>query len=271
VVNLNVAVYVDYENIYKRLKDYSLHPIRDLNFFEVLSKKLKEANLNIIKFVSFSNFEDSDFSVYDQTLIRNYGVDVRHCSVDSKSSTDTELIIEVISDVYKNPQVDMFVLVSNDRDYVPLLQAIKLNSKKTYSLSTKNGFNEVVNVFADHHQYIEDLFQLEEEQENDEYPLADESIRKAKQVADMLYTSSLWSKYEDKGEKVTLKGYVSIIHKFIWKKESKADIEKYFRIANGLEYVLIDDDGGSQLFLLEGKKRNEIYPIIPEKSIEVEN
>lgn len=40
--NYNAAIYMDYENILKVLKDYGVHPIRDLDFFEVICKKIKE-------------------------------------------------------------------------------------------------------------------------------------------------------------------------------------------------------------------------------------
>jgi len=73
-----LAIYTDYENLYKRLREYSTHPIYDLNFSKVINNFFIQHEMDIIKFVAFSNFEDNDFSVADQTEIHTFGVDVRH-------------------------------------------------------------------------------------------------------------------------------------------------------------------------------------------------
>jgi hypothetical protein len=54
----NTVVYVDYENIAKLLKQYGHDPI-EIDFFRVIQKRLRTANLNIIDFIVYSNFEKS--------------------------------------------------------------------------------------------------------------------------------------------------------------------------------------------------------------------
>lgn len=248
---LNVAIYVDYDNLFKRLKEYNLHPIEDLNFFGGLKERFKQLNHNIIRYIAFANFEYDDFNIYDQTKIRNFGVDVKHCNIDGKGSADIELVVEVMNDLYRFKQIDMFVIVSNDRDFIPLIRAIKLEGKMTYSITTKNGFNPVVNVFTDFHQFIEDMFSLDHEFKLDEFgiglkseELTPEIIKKAAAVTDMFYTSKVRKRLLENNERVSLRGYAMQINKYIWKRESLQKIEKYFHAAHTLKYIELYEQNG---------------------------
>lgn len=258
----NVAIYVDYENVYKRVKEYGYHVVEDLDLFVNISEKFKSAGFNIVKYVAFANFEDRDFSVLDQTRIHNFGVDVRHCSLDGKSSTDMELVVEVMTDLYNISNIDVFVIISNDRDYIPLVSAIKSKSKTTYTISTKVGFNDMVNVFSDYHQYLEDLLLIEPEVVINDVGIpinriTEEMRNKAKEVCQMLYNSNYWKKFIDEGEPVSLRGYSTVINKNIWKKETVSRIERYFHAAHTLEFVQLYKEG-DKLFFKEGSKMTEV-------------
>lgn len=247
---VNVAIYVDYENLYKRLKDYELHPVRNLNFFKVVSDKFKESGHNVVKFISFANFEDSDFEAIDQTKIHNFGVDVRHCSLDGKSSTDSEMTVEILRDLYKDEKIEVFVIISNDRDYIPVVKAIKSEGKTTYTLTTKKGTNPIVNVFSDYHQYIEDLFQIQQPIEQIKQTVTELMLQKAKDVSSFLYNSNIYKSSIKKGELISLKGYSSQLKK-LWK-ESQTDIENYFNHAHDLGYIEIYEKDKTK-YLKEGK------------------
>ncbi|MGN7270110.1 NYN domain-containing protein [Bacillus licheniformis] len=251
-----VAIYTDYENLYKRLREYRIHPIYDLNFFKVINNFFIQHEMDIIKFVAFSNFEDSDFSVADQTEIHTFGVDVRHCSIDGKSSTDVELVIECMHDLYTIDQIDIFVIISNDRDYVPLLQKIKQKCKTVYTLSTKNGINNVVNVFSDFHLYIEDLFNITDN-DTDNKEQDDSLDQKAREVAQLLYTSDLWKDFMEHGRLVGLKGYSVSLNRHVWKREPVEKIERYFQRAAELSYVKLVNKSGKTYF-----EKGEKYDLI---------
>lgn len=252
-----VAIYTDYENLYKRLREYGPHPIYDLNFFKVINNFFEQHEMDIIKFVAFSNFEDKDFSVADQTEIHTFGVDVRHCSIAGKSSTDVELVIECMHDLYTIDKIDIFVIISNDRDYVPLLQKIKQRCKTVYTLSTKNGINNVVNVFSDFHLYIEDLFNIDSKDTESEKK--DNTLdQKAREAAFLLYTSDLWKDYfAERGQEVTLRGYCLILNRHVWKRETVEKIERYFQRANELSYVKLVTKGTKICF-----EKGEKYDLI---------
>ena len=271
---MNIAIYIDYENVCRRLRKYNVHPIDDLNFFTSVVNYFKQIDCNILKLVAYANFEDSDFSIQDQTKIHNYGVNVKHTSIDGKSSADMELVVDVLKDLYKMSVIDMFVIISNDRDYIPLIQAIKLENKKTFVLSTKNGFNEVVNVFADYHQFIEDLFEFQSRgfslTENsdskivigiDSNEITEDLDIKAKEISLLLYKSNIWQGCQTSGKPIGLNGYVDMVNLKVWKHEEKKSLIKYFHVAHTRGYVelyLSDDD--RWIYIREGKNITELFP-----------
>ncbi len=266
----NAAVYVDYENIYELLKSYGRNPF-DLNFFPVIIKKLKEKyKFKIIEFIVYSNFEKKEFQGKQQTLIQKLGIETRHSSNSGKNSSDLELTVDALRTLYKNPNVDVFVLISSDRDIIPLIKAIKYENKIAFTISTKNGFNIIVTKYTDYHEYIEDIFNLNQQNELPGESPADpdnikketdisseENIERAREVSKLLYESIVWKKNEQFGEAISLKGYVNILAKTIIR--TQAQIFDDFKLAHSLQFICIYNDPQKGLCIKEGAKRRDLY------------
>lgn len=272
----NAAIYVDYENIYELLKSYGKNPF-DIDFFPVIIKKLKnEYRFKIIEFIVYSNFEKKEFQGRHQTMIQKLGIETRHSSNSGKNCSDLELTVDALRTLYKNPNVDVFVLISSDRDIIPLIKAIKYENKIAFTISTKKGFNLVVTKYTDYHEYIEDIFHIKEEHHYEIAPedscsrelnsvvkfndngqtVTAEDIDKAKEVSKLFYGSNVWKKYEQIGEIISLKGYINILAKTVIR--NQAQLLEDFKLAHTLEYVHIYNDPKKGLCLKEGAKRHEL-------------
>ena len=274
----NAAVYVDYENIYELLKYYGKNPF-DINFFPVIINKLKdEYKFKIIEFIVYSNFEKKEFQGKQQTLIQTLGIETSHSSNSGKNCSDLELTVDALRTLYKNPNVDVFVLISSDRDVIPLIKAIKYENKIAFTISTKKGFNIIVTKYTDYHEYIEDIFQInpvaEDETtggvisrprprtEEDFGIIAAEDIERAKEVSKLFYESNVWKKSEHTGETVSLKGYINILAKTIIR--NQAQLLDDFKLAHHLQYVHIYSDPKKGMCIREGAKRAEVEDKITE-------
>jgi predicted nuclease of predicted toxin-antitoxin system len=264
VVILNVAIYVDYDNLFKRLKALGYHPIHDLDFFSELKAKFTQDNHDIVKYMAFADFMGNGLNIKDQTEIHTFGLDVLHCNVSNKNTTDSEFMLAATKDLYEMDNIDVFVLVSNDRDYVPLMRLIKEKSKKVYVLTTEKATNKVVNVFADYHQYIEDLFNLKEESKVIQLPekkedlgeISDEDQGIAGEVSKRFYESEAYSKLKE-GKKVSLDGYAQNLSRVRSLKLSKSKIKGYFIIAHELKFINIVESNGI-MYIEEGELFQEI-------------
>ena len=273
----NAAIYVDYENIYELLKFYGKNPF-DIDFFPVIIKKLKnEYRFKIIEFIVYSNFEKKEFQGRHQTMIQKLGIETRHSSNSGKNCSDLELTVDALRTLYKNPNVDVFVLISSDRDIIPLIKAIKYENKIAFTISTRKGFNIVVTKYTDYHEYIEDIFNIKDELhhyedipeegcvrdvsgivkfEDSRGTATADDIERAREVSKLFYGSNVWKKYEQIGEIISLKGYMNILAKTVIR--NQAQILEDFKLAHNLEYVHIYNDPKTGLCLKEGSKRHEL-------------
>lgn len=267
----NAAVFVDYENIFELLKRYGKNPL-EINFFPVILHKLRDKHgLNVIDFIVYSNFEKQPFYGRHQTVLQAMGLQTRHSSNNGKNSGDLELTVDALKTLFKNPTIEVFVIISSDRDIIPLIKAIKYENKTTYVLSTKNGFNQIVTQYADHHEYIEDIFNLSEKDlvEDDQKmgdwdisldysEITEQDIEEAKKISKLFYESNIWKKSEKQGVTVSLDGYISAISKTI--ERIPIQIARDFKIAHHLGYITIYKDAKNKLCLKQGEKRSELEP-----------
>lgn len=263
----NTCIYIDYENIFELLKKYGVTPMQ-IDFFEKLKKRFYESlKLNIIDFIVYGNFERTNlFDANHQTKLQSLGVQTRHTSNNGKNSGDLEMTVDALNTLHKNHIIDVFVLISSDRDIIPLIKAIKAENKITYVISTKTGFNKIVAEYADFHEYIEDIFCLSEDmiQENalaDGFNfhfnhLSNREVEQAKEVSKLLYVSKIWSHYENFGTKISLKGYSAMITGVTSRLQE--EIIDDFKVAHYLKYITLYHDPHKGICIKEGDKRYEI-------------
>ena len=198
---LNAALYVDYENIFQLMKRYGVNPL-EINFFPVILDKLKkEYDLALVECNAYGNFGRKSFEKH-QNILHNLGLQTCHTASQGKNCSDLMLTVDSLSTLYKNPHIEVFIIISSDRDMIPLLKAIKRENKITFMLTTKYGFNQAVCDCADFHEYIEDIFNLtpdmlSEEELNVEFFIKQDNLSRddlinAKEVSKLLYSSNVW-------------------------------------------------------------------------------
>ena len=73
------------------------------------------------------------------------------------------MTVDLMTSLHKNPNIDVFIVISSDRDMIPLLKAIKHENKIVCMLTTKVHSNSSVSFYAHRYEYIEDLFNLSPE------------------------------------------------------------------------------------------------------------
>lgn len=164
----NVAIYIDYENVYKTLL-YQYKNLLRLGFFEKLSKWCKNRNLRIVKIIAYCNFDNRDLmESRHQTKLQEYGVSTIHTSNRGKNYADLQITIDALNDMYINNNIDEFIIMSNDKDMSPLLNTIKLNKRKVTLLTVGDNFDFALCNVPDEHITLDDILSIEMD-ENDFY------------------------------------------------------------------------------------------------------
>lgn len=260
--------YIDFENIQELLKTYGKNPLM-IDFFQVIQDRLAVSGLKVIDFIVYGNFEKKASNGNDQTFLRAMGLQTRHASNNGKNSGDLELTVDALRDLYRNPNINIFVIISSDRDIIPLLKAIKYENKLSYVFSTRNGFNQIVAKYADFHEYLEDIFALTPSDRvninpnefeifngSDLSTLGLEKIQRAKEACRYLYASHIWTKSSILGKPVVLKGYAEAVAKTV--NRSVEEVIEDFKLAHSLQYVTLYMEPDKGMCIKEGERSEEI-------------
>ena len=153
----NIALFVDYENVYKALLPDCRNVIRD-GFFEKIRRWCDIHGGRIVKLAVYCNFDNTDLhESFHQSLLQSYGVETIHTSNQGKNYADMQIAIDALNAMYLNSNIDEFMIMSNDKDMTPLLNTIRLNKRKATVMTIGPLFNPAIRMFADDHVAYETI------------------------------------------------------------------------------------------------------------------
>ena len=162
-VKTNVAIYIDYENIHKTLLRSKTNMLRN-GFFEKLRSWCSKNKKRIVQTQVYCNFDVEDlYQSHHQTTLQNYGVETIHTSNQGKNYADLKMSIDVLTSMYSNDNIDEFIIVSNDKDMIPLLNSIRANKRNVCVITAGNSYNKSICEFVDQHVTLEEICETETE------------------------------------------------------------------------------------------------------------
>jgi uncharacterized LabA/DUF88 family protein len=130
----DLAIFIDWENIYiSTVSEYNAKP----NVSAILEKAREYGR--IVSATAYADWTDGDFRDAPPTLYSN-GISPRYISAryfpggkSSKrrtNSIDVMLAVECSDFLHNHPQVDTYVLVTGDGDFIPLVSLLRSRGKK---------------------------------------------------------------------------------------------------------------------------------------------
>lgn len=153
----NVALFIDYENVYKSLRKEYKNPIR-MGFFEKIRIWCASRRRRLVKIAVYCNFDNQDLhESYHQSLLQSFGVETIHTSNQGKNFADLQITIDVLNAMYLNDNIDEFMIMSNDKDMTPLLNTIRLNKRRVSVITTGSEYNKAICSFSDQQIAYEDV------------------------------------------------------------------------------------------------------------------
>jgi hypothetical protein len=117
---LNAMVYVNCENIFELLKVYYHKDPLEIGLFRVIQSRLAEAGFKVMDFIVYGNFEKKSTNGNQQTFLQAMGFQTCHASNNGKNSGDLELTVDALKDLYRKPNVDIFVIISRPGHHPPV-------------------------------------------------------------------------------------------------------------------------------------------------------
>jgi len=147
----NVAIFVDYDNVYWTLKNNHLHnPDHhddDKNLFLKLWEKYDPDKIRVFK--AYADFQQIEA---DLTSLQKKRIQIKHVYANGKkeehrkNSSDIELCLDAIETTYKDPNITCYVFVTADSDMIPIMSRLMFKGKRVElyyleSAISQNAYN----------------------------------------------------------------------------------------------------------------------------------
>ena len=150
----DLAIFIDWENIYiSAVTEYKSKP----NVSAILEKAREYGR--IVSATAYADWTDGDFRQAPPTLYSN-GISPRYISAryfpGGKSqkrrtnSIDVMLAVECSDFLHKHPQVDTYVLVTGDGDFIPLVSLLRSQGKNVVVIGVSEATSYHLIESADH-------------------------------------------------------------------------------------------------------------------------
>lgn len=134
----HAAIFLDYENLlYHLKKEYADPPQVNDVVMEILrslrSHFIDNLKLDVIIFKAYADFERMPNALGSLYLM---GVDTHNVlGTDHKNAADMRLCIDLMEVLYTRPDIQHYVLVAGDRDYIPIVQHLRRQARQVKAVA----------------------------------------------------------------------------------------------------------------------------------------
>lgn len=148
----NIAVFADYENVAIGVRD-AKYPSFDIEL--VLQRLLDKGNVVVKK--AYSDWDRYRTAVRQLHEAAFELIEIPHVSYSGKNSADIRLVVDALDLCYTKAHVDVFVIVSGDSDFSPLVSKLRENNKTVIGLGVKNSSSDLLIDNCDEFIFYDDL------------------------------------------------------------------------------------------------------------------
>ena len=84
-------------------------------------------------------------------------IEIPHVSYSGKNSADIRLVVDALDLCYTKSHVDLFVLITGDSDFSPLVSKLRENNKKVVGVGVKNSSSDLLIDNCDEYIFYDDV------------------------------------------------------------------------------------------------------------------
>lgn len=169
----NIAVFADFENVALGVRD-AKYPSFDIEL--VLQRLLDKGNVVVKK--AYSDWDRYRAAVRQLHEAAFELIEIPHVSYSGKNSADIRLVVDALDLCYTKAHVDVFVIISGDSDFSPLVSKLRENNKQVIGLGVKNSSSDLLIDNCDEFIYYDDLVR---EQRSQKHPAKSKKSKAAAQ------------------------------------------------------------------------------------------
>jgi uncharacterized protein (TIGR00288 family) len=148
---LQIAVFIDFENIALGLRDASV----PFEIRRVLDRLLEKGKVIVkVAYADWNRFRSHTQSLHENGIEL---IEIPRRETTGKNSADIRLVVDAMDLSWSKAHIDTFVIVSGDSDFSPLVAKLKENGKHVIGLGMKASTSLLLANSCDEFIYYEDL------------------------------------------------------------------------------------------------------------------
>jgi uncharacterized protein (TIGR00288 family) len=151
-LNRNLALFCDFENIALGVRDAKYAKF-DIN--TVLERLLVKGSIVVKKaYCDWSRYAAFKPVMHEAAFEL---IDIPHVRQSGKNSADIRMVVDALDLCYTKAHVDMFVIISGDSDFSPLVSKLRENAKTVIGVGVKNSTSDLLIRNCDEFIFYDDL------------------------------------------------------------------------------------------------------------------
>ena len=148
----NMAVFCDYENVAIGVRD-AKYDAFDIGL--VLERLLDKGKIVVKKaYADWDRYRTAKRPMHEAAFEL---IEIPHVSYSGKNSADIRMVVDALDLCYTKSHLDIFVIVSGDSDFSPLVSKLKENNKQVIGVGVKNSSSDLLIDNCDEFIYYDDL------------------------------------------------------------------------------------------------------------------
>ena len=147
-----MALYCDFENVAIGVRDarYAAFDIR-----KVLERLLLKGNIVVKKaYCDWDRFKDFKRGMHEASFEM---IEIPHVRMSGKNSADIRMVVDALDLCYTKSHVDVFVVISGDSDFSPLVSKLREHNKTVIGVGVKNSTSDLLVSGCDEFIFYDDL------------------------------------------------------------------------------------------------------------------
>lgn len=148
----NLALFCDFENIALGVRDAKYEKF---DILQVLERLLVKGNIVVKKaYCDWDRYKAYKKAMHEAAFEM---IEIPHTRLSGKNSADIRLVVDALDLCYTKEQIDVFVIISGDSDFYPLVSKLRENAKMVIGVGVKNSTSDLLISNCDEFIYYDDL------------------------------------------------------------------------------------------------------------------
>jgi len=159
-VENNLAVFCDFENVALGVRDAKYAKF-DIN--KILERLLVKGSIVVKKaYCDWERYKDFKATMHEAAFEL---IDIPHVRQSGKNSADIRMVVDALDLCYTKSHVNMFVIISGDSDFSPLVSKLRENAKTVIGVGVKNSTSDLLISNCDEFIFYDDLIREQEQKQ----------------------------------------------------------------------------------------------------------